>query len=446
MSKIKSFMLSATAIGVAALTMSGCSTMMESVQSQMEVPTLEKQANRVAIGMTIVRENNIMAFKMPISSDAQWPKMVASEIDDEKDKLIVNSLMDDPYYATLEHTDKIQRDMLGSSSSMSQLGSFGNIAAGALNQKVKPLTKRAIQKIIILYGEDKQNWPNIFNFDNSLSNFLDFKDGKIKDIEAPKGDVYPTLGEAMISLTPTNMQKDLNKARIEMLDSFANVASFKSQKGELETKLKMDEADAKKKEDDEKYKYTPLSSEKKLEIEKEIALIDTKISEAETAANEKESIYFELLDQAVVAIESDINIDDENYVKLAQNLNIVSNEIQTGATEAYTAFGLAAANIASSNILLNFPKELESLAVCKATISAELDKKLNIRVQRLTKNSLYILPNVFIGTYYAYKQSSLAKKYEDVTNIILEAHKSKLEQDAAEKKAVEKAIKLSQSK
>jgi hypothetical protein len=435
MNRVKSLISNVLAIGFIAFSMSGCSTMMEGIQSQMEVPTLEKQANRVAIGMTIVRENNIMAFKMPISADAKWPGMVAAEIDDEQDEFIIASLMEDPYFATLDHTDSIQREMLGSSTSMSQFGDYGNLAAGVLNQRVKPLTKRAIQKLIILYGEDQENWPNIFNFNSSLSNFLDFKDGKMKDIEAPTGDVYETIGEAMISLTPTNMQKDLSVARSEMLDSFNNVASLKSEKGELQTIIKADEIDA------EKLEYRPLTTEEKLDTEKKINLIDTQVSEAEAIANEKEAIYFELLDQAVVALESDINIDDENYVKLAQNLNIVSNEIQTGATEAYTAFGLAAANIASSNILLNFPTELESLAVSKATIPGKLDDKFNERVKRLTTNALYILPNVLIGTYYANKQANLAQKYENVTSIILLAHEAKMEQEAAAKEDAEQVAK-----
>ena len=444
--KMKNFLYNGILVSAIAFTMSGCSTMMEGVQSQMEVPTLEKQANRVAIGMTIVRENNIMAFKMPISSDAQWPALMAADISEEDDKFIIDALMEEPYFATIQYTDALQREMLGSSASMNMLGDYANFASAVLDQKVKPLTKRAVQKIIILYGRDQNNWPNIFNFDNSLVNFLDFKDGNLKEIEALSGDVHGTIGEAIISLTPTNMQKDLSVAREEMLDGFGEVASLKSELGEFQGKLKADEVDEKKKEDDEKFEYTPLTSEEKLEIEKEMSVLETKVSEAESVADEKEAIYFELLDQAVVALESDINIDDKNYVKLAKNLNIVSNEIQTGATEAYTSFGLAATNIASSDILLNLATELESLALCKATIPASLDAKFNERVLRLGKNAMYLLPNILVGTYYAHKQSALAQKYEDVTNIILLAHEAKMEQEAAAKAAAEKAAKEAKPK
>jgi len=403
---------------------------MEGVQSQMEVPTLENQANRVAIGMTIVRENNIMAFKMPISSDATWPSLVAADINKSEDKFIIDSLMAEPYFSTVHYTENIQREMLGSSASMGMLGDYANITSAVLNQTVKPLTKRAVQKIIILYGRNKANWPNIFNFDGSLDNFLEFKDGKIKDIEALSGDVYATIGEAVISLTPVNMQKDLTIARADMLDGFAEVASVKSQKGELESELKADS----------------VTTQEKLNLEKKIALIDAKISQAESIANEKEAIYFQLLDQAAVALESDINIDDKNYVNLAKNINIVSNEIQVGATQAYISFGLAASNIASSNILLNFPKELESLAIGKVYIPANLQSKYNERVMRLVKNAVYLLPNMLIGTYYADKQSRLAKKYENVTNIILLAYKTKIQQEAAAKEDAQKTSKKSKSK
>ncbi|MBL0707587.1 MAG: hypothetical protein JJW00_00890 [Sulfurimonas sp.] len=434
--------VNALAVTLTALVMTGCSSAMEGLQSQMEVPTLENQANRVAIGMTIVRENNIMAFKMPISSDALWPVMVSSDINETENKKIIDLLMDGPYFSTVQYTTLVQRDMLGSSASMNMLGGYGNIAAMVLNQKVKPLTKRAIQKIMIFYGEDKTNWPNVFNFDSTLDNFVEFKDGNLAEIEAVDGDIYETIGEALISLTPIDLQKDLTTARDEMLSQYVEVASIKSKKGELQTTLKKDLAKTQKMKD-KKTDYTPLSASEKLSIEKEIVLVDTQISEAESIADEKKSIYFELLDTATIALESDINIDDENYVKLARNVNIVSNEIQTGATQAYTAFGLASANIISSNIILKFPQELQSLAVAKARVPANLQDKYNERLARLSRNAIYLLPNILIGTYYANQQSTIAEKYETITNIILLAHQAKIDQELAAK---EEAAKLEKEK
>ncbi|MBU0720063.1 hypothetical protein KJ877_01835 [bacterium] len=397
--------------------MSGCSSLQETFASQMEVPTLEHQANRVAIGMTIVRENNIMLSKIPISADALWPKAVSAEINDTDKKFIEEALMDDAYYSTSHYTNLLQRNMLGSSASMNQLGDFANIASIVLDQSVSPLTYRAMQKIVVLYGKNEADWPNVFNFDGSLSDFLNFKEGKLIDIEAASADVYQSLGEGVIALTPVNLQKDLSRANLEMLEGFAEVLSLQAQKGEIESKLKSDTADA-------------LSEEEKLELEEELRVVEATIAEAESIADEKEAIYFQLLDQAVVSLESDINIDDENYVKLAKNINIVSSEVQAGATEAYASFGLALANIGSSNIILNFPTELKSLAIGKAMVPMNLQSKYDERIARLVKNALYLLPNIFMGTYYANKQSTLAQKYEEVTAIIILAYDTKMEQES----------------
>lgn len=418
MSKIKSLISNIALVCFTAFSLSGCSTMMEGLQSQMEVPSLENQANRVAIGMTIVRENNIMAFKMPISADAKWPALIAADINDSEDKFIINALMKEPYYATAHYTELIQRKKLGSSASLNMLGDYSDLTAMALNQTVKPLAKRAMQKIIVLYGRDRANWPNIFRISISMDDFLEFKDGKIKDIEAVRGDVYKNIGEAVVSLAPINMQKDLSVARDDMLDGFAEVASIKSQKGELQTELEKGS-----------------SRNAKNSLKKKIAVLEARITEAESFADEKEAIYFSLLDQTLIALQSDINIDDENYVKLAKNINIVSDEIQVGAAEAYASFILAAGNLASSNIFNNFKRELESLAIGKANVPANLQSKYNKRVELLVKNSAQLLPNILIGTYYSTKQTALAQKYEDFTTIILEAHEAKVEQESASKEA-----------
>jgi len=397
----------------------GCSTLQETLSSQMEVPTLENQANRIAIGMTIVRENNIMAYKMPISADAKWPVKVTSDINSTVKNFIDNALMSDPYYATQHYTKYIQRRMLGSSRSLGSLGKYANLTATILDQSVSPLVYRAFYKILIFYGYDSKNWPDIFNYDNSLKNFLDFKDGIFEDIDSPTGDVYESIGEAVISLAPIGLQKDLALARLEMLDAFDEVAIYKSKIGVIETKLK-----------DKKNKSGYY------ELQQKLNLLETKSKEAQTIANEKEAIYFELLDRAVFALQSDINLDDENYVKLAKNINMVAKEIYAGSTQAYASFSVALGNIASNNIIENLPRELECLAIAKARIPLNLQSKYNQRIARLVKNSFYLLPNVFMGTYYASKQLALAKKYENFTDIILLAYKTKQQQQKAQQEAI----------
>ncbi|MEA3331924.1 MAG: hypothetical protein U9Q29_09565 [Campylobacterota bacterium] len=418
---MKKRVLSLVIITVVSFVMSGCSAMQETFSSQMEVPTLENQANRVAIGMIIVRENNIMAQKMPISADALWPEMVSAEMDDSTRGLINNAVKNDPYFATKHYTKHIQRKMLGSNENLNFLGKYANLTATILDQSISPLTYRALQKITIFYGKDEKNWPNIFNYSGSFSDFLEFKNGNLQDIESPTGDIYETIGEAVISLTPTNLQKDLDVARREMLDGFDEVASYKSQIGELETELKPQIKGNK--------NSLKLSRKKRFELEQELALLKAKSKEAESFANERELIYYELLDRATIAIESEIDLNDKNYFKLAKNINLVAQEIYTGATEAYTSFGVALGNLASNNIVENFPTELKSLAIGKAFVPMRLQSKYNKRVLRVAKNSIYLFPNIFMGTYYASKQLALARKYENLTELILIAYETKQEQE-----------------
>lgn len=438
MTKMKSLWIQIVAVATVGIVMSGCASLQEGFASQMEVPTLEKQANRVATGMTIVRENNIMAFKMPISADAQWPLMISAELNATQKQDIANILQAEPYFATLQYTENIQRKMLGSSATLSLLGGYANLAGAIFNQPISPLTFRAIQKLEAFYGNDTKNWPNIFNFDGSLNNFLEFKDGQMKEVEALSGNVYLNLGSAMIALTPINMQKDLTIARSDMLQSFEDVAMLKAEKGEKETTLETDTAQTKSKEHKD---YTPLTSQEKLAIENDLTVIEERINKAESIADEKEQVYFTLLDEAVIALQSDINIDDENYVNLAKNVNIVSKQILSGATEADTSFGLALTNIVTNNIILKFPTELESLARAKSYVPSNLQAKYNKRIARLVKNAVYLLPNIFIGAYYAHKQSNLAEKYEAITDIIVLAYNVKVEQENAAKEAAAKEAK-----
>ena len=430
--KLKKIVLNTALSLTAIFTISGCSALQEGFASQMEVPSLENQANRVAIGMTIVRENNIMAFKMPISADAKWPVVLSKKITKKDEQFITELLMDDPYFATAHYTKAIQRKMLGSSKSMSGLGQYGNMASAMLDQAVSPLTFRAIKKIDIFYNNPKlkakstyknqaeyykavrKNYPDIFDYNPTLASFLDFTGGKMQQIDSPTGDIHESLGLALISLAPTSLQKDLEDARSSMLNEFEEVASLNLEKGDLTVA----------------FNQKSLADKEKLKKQKELALIETKIKEAESVANEKEAIYFNLLDQLVLALETDIDLSDENYVKLAQNINVITNEIEASSLEAYTAFALAIANIATNDIIQKFPKELESLALGKATIPANLQNKYNERMLRLAKNTMTIVPNAMMGTYYAYKQSTLAEKYASVTSIIVLAAEVKREQDA----------------
>jgi len=368
----------------------GCASLKEILAASSEVPTLERQMLRVSVGMTIVRQNDLMSNHMPISADATWPVQISSDISREQKKHLTKIINTDPYYATVRFTDMIQRDRLGFDSSMKNSKDGAKFAALILQQKISPLAYEAANKLDAMYGPNKKNWPRIFDADNSLNNFLEFKTGKLKDIESSNSDVYYSLGDAVIALLPISLQKDLTLARNDMKDSMEVVADLESRKGELESEL-----------------------------------LNQQIKDAKSINEEKEKVYFSLLDSAADSLASDLNIDDENYIKLANNVYTISKEIHKGSTQAYISFGLALRKMQSNNMLSNFGAELESLAFAKLYVPAGLQKKYNKRVVRVGKNAVYFLPNLFMGTYYAFKQSVVASKYEDIAKIIIEAYEVK---------------------
>ncbi len=380
---------------------SGCSALKEGLASTMEVPTLEKQINRASIGITIVRQNNLMLQNMQISSDATWPKEIREEISSEQKSKLTKLLMYDPYYSTVSHTDIIQRDALGFSNAVKNSGDGLKFAVLILNQKIPPLAYSATNKLEILYGQNVQNWPKFFESENSLGNFLEFKSGKLLDIEATQGDVYENLSKAVISLAPINLQKDLSLAEYEMQDALMEVLNLKKREGELKN---------------------PLSESQEISTQEELELIQVELKDAEVKADEKEEIYFTLLDGATIALESEINLDEKSYVDLAVNINLVAQEVKSSSLDAYASFGIALRKIQVNHMFENFNTELESLAKAKLFVPRKLQKKYNQRVARLMKNSVYFLPNIFMGTYYAYKQSRLASKYIEFTEIIIEAY------------------------
>jgi hypothetical protein len=265
-------------------------------------------------------------------------------------------------------------------------------------------------------------------------------------------DVFDNVSDAFISLAPVNLQKDMQKAKEDMMDAYSEVLDLKREKADIETRLKQD--DARKSAKKQKIKvdmkikmnYQPLTEQEKAVLKQRLATLDEEIKQKESVADEKEKVYFALIDQAGVALQSDINIDDEEYVKLATNINLVAKEISDSSTEAYTSFGIAAAQIAANNIILNFPKELKTLAMAKAYIPLKLQDKYNIRIKRLIKNTIYIMPNVLMGTYYAHKQSVLADKYKEFTDIILEAYNAKLEQESKKKAPTKEEVEKAEKK
>lgn len=451
--KVRKVILTVVTVGMVGVFNSGCSVLGEFVGSQTEIPSVENQVNRAAIGMAIVRENHIIVNKIPISADANWPALLQMDINDSQKEFINDALMFDPYYATKHYTEAIQRQMLGSGAAMSMLGDNANLFATLLDQKVTPLVYRTVTKLDVLFAnpelmpresyasreqyikERTKNWPDVFDFEASPSHFLEFKGGKLIEIESATGDYFPTIASAVISLAPINMQKDLEFSNMEMNEAFEQVAMLEADKGEIESSLERDKGEKQAK--TQSVDFIPLTDDEINDAKERLKVLEVEIKEADKIAEEKEMIYFKLLDEMVIALESDMNIDDENYVKLAQNIYKVADEIQVSANEAYVAFGLAVTNLLANHAILKFPEELKSLAMGTAYVPADKQGLYGKRLERLMVNALAALPNALMGTYYASKQKDIAGKYEDITEKIIKAYNIKVAQEEAMQKEQE---------
>jgi len=398
--------INVTVVALAAMTISGCSVMKSGAESAAEVPSLENQANRIVMGMGIIRTNTLIA-NMPISADALWPDELNDDLVFEDNKQIISdALKDDPYVATHEYTDLYQK---------SQLGGIAFLPA----PKIGNLTYSVLNRAVILYGPDEENWPTFFDIETDLSTFHKFKDGKVKQVEATSSNVYPNVTDALITLMPTNYQKDLHESRIEMSDALFEVAELKAQKGKYETLIATNNKPVA-----DEYGTIPdvLSWEEILELKQQVLELETSISQKELIADEKETIYMTLLEEATKVLESDIELDDEQ-VALANNILLVSSAIKTGALEAGAAFALSTSILAATNIVEDFPKEMVTLAFSRIYIPRDKAGLFDRRLKRLAKNALYSVPAIAIGTYYALKQAYLAEQYEGIAEIIVEAGK-----------------------
>lgn len=373
----------------------GCSAVMEVGQSQLEVPTLEAQLNRVAVGLGVIRENNIL-LAMPISADAKWPEAIGADVTPTEQRLIRRALKKDPYYATHTYTDLVQMKMLG----------------GYFVSPVSPLAERAFKRVLVLYGEDAGNWPTFFSFKGGIGQLTVFQDGTLKSVDAITANSYPGLEAALTALMPTAYQKEIETALHERSRAREQVALLKEKKAIVESREQLESSDT-------QDRYT---------VNEQIAVLNVQISRAETVASEKEAIVETVLEQAESALQSDLRLDREQ-VALAKNILRVCDTIQTGAMEAGTLFSIALGNITLRDMLQRFPEEMKSLAIATASVPGHLRGVYANRVERLAENALYLLPSIAVGSYEAFVQVSDSSRYAQIASIIVEADKVRQEQN-----------------
>ena len=382
--------------------MSACAGMGEMAGAALETKTLERQANRASVGLAIIRQNDIMMNKIGISSDALWPYEIGKDVSESDKNYIDSILYKDPFFATKIYTNAYQRQQLG----------------GYIDSGVSSLTYRAFKNMMVIFGEDPSNWPNALISKKGFSNFLAFDKGEIKPIEAINGTLYKTVGEAIISLMPENFQKDLEPLREAMQEAIDDVEELQAKQGNLKADIQADENIKSGK--DLTSERDSLSQLEISTMNQDIATLDIRIEKKEKVAEEKREIYFTKLDLAVEALKNDIRLTPEN-IKLAKAIYQAMDNIENGSLQAGVMFSTAL-TFTVGTAFANFSKELSTLALSSFRIPFNLKKLYAKRVARVLHNSLFLIPNISMGSYYAVVQSSLAGKYKKIAAIIVEAN------------------------
>jgi hypothetical protein len=160
--------------------------------SFVEPPSIKKQINRVATASAIIKSNQFIMKKMPISIDATWMDKITKDITEEQENRVLNKLKQDPYFGTVILTN-VQQSI-----------------PGALMRILSPLEKFLYQRVDTFYS----HYPNnIYILTADTNKLLNFQGGTTKPVRAIKGDRYANLEATIISMLSVNTQKDLQRAK-----------------------------------------------------------------------------------------------------------------------------------------------------------------------------------------------------------------------------------------
>jgi len=376
------------------------SSLKETGSAALEDPSVEKQLNRISLGINIIKTNHDILYNMPVSSDAEWVDKIVAEITDETKKRIEGQLKEDPYYATVAFTDRIKQQRQNKSGINNLFG------------EISPLTYQFYNRMNALYTDIDihNNIPDIYQAPTCIDEYKQFKDVKLIEVEAQKGTRYPNVEEAVIALTPD--PDTLKDARSEWNEKMVVVAELKQTTSELEAFI----------DDDNNVGHSELEEKKE-----ELAVKKVELENAEKSADEQESIYSELLKEAVVVLESEY---DPERVPLAKKLDKLLEAVDTGAVQAGVLFTTAIAKMTSSIEQIEFElKVFEDVKLASWFHGNDtIIQQMNYRQDRIVKNAIYAIPNITIGSYYAVKQSLIAGKYQKIVEVILDAYEAEQKQ------------------
>ncbi|QSZ41382.1 hypothetical protein GJV85_04430 [Sulfurimonas aquatica] len=364
----------------------------ESSSAAIEDPSFEKQIVRINVGINLIRINTDILETMPVSADTTWVDEIISPMDYNA----VNNLEDvknDVYYSTVNITNLIQ-------------GKY-------LNIRMSPLEARLYWEASILYKNARNNNPDYKL--PSMNQFPDITDTKsytsfnedekvaIINVEATSSNLYNNVEAAVISLLPEDLQESVSSAKAEYDVSKEELDVAKSNIENIKAWL-----------DDDANSDSDERAEKEEELEVSKAFEDEK----SLAFDEKQSIYFELLASGAEAIESNF---DESKVPLAQKLEHLLDAVDNNAIGALSMFAAAFTGMGRGYGVID--DEVKAMAIAQG-LTTLIGNQKEFIIQRATRmgiGTLFAIPNIGIGSYYASAQLNKIGKYQDVVNAVLEA-------------------------
>jgi hypothetical protein len=387
----------------------------ESTSALIEPANVERQLNRINDGINIIRVNNIVLFDMPVSQDAKWVDEVVAPISLTMQQRIdaAKHIQNDPYYSTVQISNLI----LGQPT-ITKLTPVGY----QLHHRIVTLFKNELSG----YDDENYKLPNLYALPSisDLKTYTHFpydKNVQLIDVEGLTGTVYDNASDATIALLPDDLQEEVIAAGKEYKEKMAEYLEQKGKLGAIEAWLK-----------DDKNGQDPSRAEQ----EEALAVKKEEVKQAEAIADEKEEIFFQALEKGALAVEMNF---DSSKVQLAQKLDKLFESVDSAAVGALSLFTSATAHL-MKNGFASLSDEVQAITAATAVASLVWQKDyLTLRLKRLSTNAIYALPNIGIGSYYAYRQIRLAGKYQQIVDKVIEGHEAALEAQEAQMQALEEA-------
>jgi len=394
----------------------------ESTSAGFESPNFEGQIARINIGINFIRLNTDILKRMPVSEDAEWvDKLVSFSSLGSVHKS--KSLREDPYYSTVGLTNYILHRAAVSVTPLTarlfyEAGVIYKNEANGYQSKDEN-GNNILDEKGYLTSEFKTPNMNVFPDISDMTTYVTFQDEKGVapiDVEAKEGKLYKNVEEATIALLPDDLQEEVQSSKKELEEVNEELNKLVSTIGVLEAWLDDDDNDG-----------SSLVEQKETDLE--VAEAEEKLAKERVSA--KEDSYFLLLDSGADAVEANF---DMSKVALAKKLEKLLDAVDNNALGAISMFTSATVGLVRGTGVIDEEMQAISQAQRLTNLYGNQKQYLGQRYSRMLVGTLMAVPNIAIGTYKAFAQSSVAGKYQNIVNKVLEAAK-------ADEEAKEEAIK-----